>query len=52
MRPALQGFRKTTGAVISGDAEDRLRGSTRRALKKISVHNSKYLNNRIEQDHR
>ncbi|MBB3387006.1 transposase-like protein [Rhizobium sp. BK609] len=39
-------------AVISSDAEDRLRNRSRRSLNPIRIRRSKYLNNRIEQDHR
>ncbi|MDR6902696.1 DDE-type integrase/transposase/recombinase, partial [Rhizobium miluonense] len=39
-------------AVISSDAEDRLRDRSRRSLNPIRIRRRKYLNNRIEQDHR
>jgi transposase-like protein len=39
-------------AIISCDAESRLRGRSRRSLKPIGIRNSKYPTNRIEQDHR
>ncbi len=39
-------------AILSCDAESRLRDRSRRFLKPISIRKSRYLNNRIEQDHR
>jgi transposase-like protein len=39
-------------AIISCDAESRLRDRPRRSLKRIHIRNSKYLNNWIELDRR
>ena len=39
-------------AIVSWDLEGRLRDRTRRSSKPIRICKSKYLNNRIEQDHR
>ena len=51
-RIVIDGSRTNREAIISCDAEDRLRDRSRRALKAFRIRSSKYLNNRIEQDHR
>lgn len=51
-RIVIDGSQTNHEAVISSDAEDRLRDRSRRSLKPIHIRRSKYLNNRIEQDHR
>jgi transposase-like protein len=51
-RIVIDGSQTNREAIISCDAESRLRDRSRRPLKMIRIHNSKYLNNRIEQDHR
>ncbi|MGZ9724349.1 IS6 family transposase, partial [Rhizobium miluonense] len=48
----IDGSQTNHQAVISSDAEDRLRDRSRRSLNSIRIRRSKYLNNRIEQDHR
>jgi putative transposase len=48
----IDGSQTNHQAVISSDAENRLRDRSRRSLKPIRIRRSKYLNNRIEQDHR
>ncbi|WP_142590167.1 DDE-type integrase/transposase/recombinase, partial [Pseudorhizobium halotolerans] len=51
-RIVIDGSQTNHEAVISSDAEDRLRDRSQRSLKPIHIRRSKYLNNRIEQDHR
>lgn len=51
-RIVVDGSQTNREAIIFCDAENRLRDRSRRALKPIRIRNSKYLNNRIEQDHR
>lgn len=51
-RVVIDGSQTNQEAVVSCDAENRLRDRSRQALKPIRVRSSKYLNNRIEQDHR
>lgn len=51
-RIVIDGSRSNWEAIVACDAESRLRDRSRRALKKIDVRKSQYLNNRIEQDHR
>lgn len=51
-RIVIDGSQTNREAIISSDAENRLRDRTRRALEKIRIRKSQYLNNRIEQDHR
>lgn len=51
-RIVIDGSQTNREAIVSCDAESRLRGRSRRPLKAICIRNSKYLNNRIEQDHR
>ncbi|AYG70169.1 MULTISPECIES: IS6 family transposase [unclassified Rhizobium] len=48
----IDGSQTNHQAVISSGAEDRLRDRSRRSLNPIRIRRSKYLNNRIEQDHR
>lgn len=50
-RIVIDGSHTNREAIISCDAESRLRDRSRRGLKPISIRSSKYLNNRIEQDH-
>jgi putative transposase len=51
-RIVIDGSQTNREAIISCDAEDRLRDRSRRVLKRIRIRQSQYLNNRIEQDHR
>ena len=51
-RILIDGSQTNREAIISCDAEDRLRDQSRRPLKPIRIRQSQYLNNRIEQDHR
>jgi putative transposase len=51
-RIVIDGSQTNHEAIIFCDAENRLRDRSRRSLKPIHVRKSKYLNNRIEQDHR
>ena len=51
-RIVIDGSQTNREAIISCDTESRLQDKSRRALKAIRIRNSKYLNNRIEQDHR
>lgn len=51
-RIVIDGSQTNWEAITSCDAESRLRGRSRRALKAIRIRKSQYLNNRIEQDHR
>jgi len=51
-RIVIDGSQTNRGAIVSCDAESRLRHRSRQAQKAISIRNGKYLNNRIEQDHR
>ena len=51
-RIVIDGSQTNREAIISCDAEDRLRDRSRRVLKPIRIRQSQYLNNRIEQDHR
>lgn len=51
-RIVIDGSQTNREGIISCDAESRLLDRSRRALKAIRIRNSKYLNNRIEQDHR
>ncbi|SIT55871.1 hypothetical protein BQ8794_240078 [Mesorhizobium prunaredense] len=48
-RIVIDGSPTNHEAIISCDAEHRLRNRSRRALKPIRIRKSKYLNNRIEQ---
>ncbi|MFD1985436.1 IS6 family transposase [Mesorhizobium newzealandense] len=51
-RIVIDGSQTNHEAIISCDAEYRLRDRSRRSLQPIRIRKSKYLNNRIEQDHR
>ncbi len=51
-RVVIDGSQTNQEAIVSCDAESRLQDQSRRALKAIRIRKSKYLNNRIEQDHR
>ncbi|MEI5682503.1 IS6 family transposase [Mesorhizobium sp. CCNWLW179-1] len=51
-RIVIDGSQTNREAIISCDAENRLRDRSRQSLKRICIRQSKYLNNRIEQDHR
>ncbi|MCO5066716.1 MAG: IS6 family transposase [Rhizobiaceae bacterium] len=51
-RIVIDGSQTNREAIISCDAEHRLRDRSRRALMAIRIRRSQYLNNRIEQDHR
>lgn len=51
-RIVIDGSQTNREAIIAIDTENRLQANARRALKGIRIRSSKYLNNRIEQDHR
>lgn len=51
-RIVIDGSQTNYEAILSCDAESRLRQRSRRPLKPIRIRNSRHLNNRIEQDHR
>ncbi len=51
-RIVIDGSQTNHEAICSCDVETRLRDRSRRSLKSIRIRKSKYLNNRIEQDHR
>jgi transposase-like protein len=51
-RIVIDGSQTNREAILSSDAENRLRDHSRRRLKPIRIRQSRYLNNRIEQDHR
>ena len=51
-RTVIDGSQTNREAIIACDGESRLRDRSRRALKPIRIRQSRYLNNRIEQDHR
>ncbi|TWG90062.1 transposase-like protein [Mesorhizobium sp. J18] len=51
-RIVIDGSQTNREAIIFCDAESRLKDRSRRQLKAIRIRSSKYLNNRIEQDHR
>ena len=51
-RIVIDGSQTNREAILSCDAESRLRDRSRRQLKPIRIRKSQYLNNRIEQDHR
>lgn len=51
-RVVIDGSQTNHEAIISCDTTNRLQDRSRRRLKPIKIHKSKYLNNRIEQDHR
>ena len=49
---AIDGSQTNHEAIVSCDLEDRLCDRPRRSSKPIRIRKNKYLNNRIEQDHR
>jgi putative transposase len=51
-RIVIDGSQTNREAIVSCDTTDRLQDRSRRKLKPIKVRQSRYLNNRIEQDHR
>ena len=51
-RIVIDGSQTNREAILSCDTIDRLRDRTRRKLRPIRIRQSRYLNNRIEQDHR
>ena len=51
-RVVIDGSQTNHEAIVSCDATNRLQDRSRRRLKPIEIRKSKYLNNRIEQDHR
>ncbi len=51
-RVVIDGSGTTREAIIACDGESRLRNRPRELLKPISIRQSQYLNNHIEQDHR
>jgi putative transposase len=51
-RIVIDGSQTNREAILSCDGETRLQDRSRRKLKPIRIRQSRYLNNRIEQDHR
>jgi putative transposase len=51
-RIVIDGSQTNREAILSCDAESRLQDRSRRILRPIRIRQSRYLNNRIEQDHR
>jgi transposase-like protein len=51
-RIVIDGSQTNWEAILSCDTADRLQDRSRRTLKPICVRQTRYLNNRIEQDHR
>jgi transposase-like protein len=51
-RIVIDGSQTNKEAILLSDAESRLQDRSRRQLKPIGIQQSRYLNNRIEQDHR
>jgi len=51
-RIVIDGSRTNREAIILCDCESRLQGRSQRQLQPIRIRQSRYLNNRIEQDHR
>jgi transposase-like protein len=51
-RIVIDGSQTNREAILSCDTESRLQDRSRRRLKPIRIRQSRYLNNRIEQDHR
>jgi transposase-like protein len=51
-RIVIDGSQTNREAILSCDTADRLQDRSRRKLKPIRIRQSRYLNNRIEQDHR
>jgi len=50
-RVVIDGSQINREAIVACDAHNRLRDRSRRAPKRIRIRQSRYLNNRIEQDH-
>jgi transposase-like protein len=48
----IDGSQTNREAILACDTERRLQDRSRRKLKPIRIYQSRYLNNRIEQDHR
>ena len=48
----IDGSQTNREAIVSCDTTNRLQDCSRRQLKPITIRKSRYLNNRIEQDHR
>ena len=48
----IDGSQTNREAILSCDTEHRLQDRSRRQLKPVRIRQSRYLNNRIEQDHR
>jgi transposase-like protein len=51
-RIVIDGSQTNREAIVSCDTADRLQDRSGRQLKPVHIHQSAYLNNRIEQDHR
>jgi putative transposase len=51
-RIVIDGSQTNREAILSYDATNRLQDRSRQELKPICIRQSRYLNNRIEQDHR
>jgi putative transposase len=51
-RIVIDGSQTNREAILSCDAANRLEDRSRRRLKPVRIRQSRYLNNRIEQDHR
>ena len=51
-RIVIDGSQTNQEAILACDGENRLQGRSRRPLKPIRIRQSRYLNNRVEQDHR
>jgi hypothetical protein len=51
-RIVIDGSQTNREAIVSCDTANRLQDSSRHPLKPIRIRQSRYLNNRIEQDHR
>jgi transposase-like protein len=51
-RIVIDGSQTNREAIVYCDMTDRLQGQTRQKLKPIRIRKNRYLNNRIEQDHR
>jgi transposase-like protein len=51
-RIVIDGSQTNREAILSCDTTDRLQDQSRRKLEPIRIRQSRYLNNRIEQDHR
>ncbi|EXL04857.1 hypothetical protein BG36_09015 [Aquamicrobium defluvii] len=51
-RIGIDGSQTNREAIVSCDGADRLRSRSQRDLKPVDIRQNRYLNNRIEQDHR